>query len=298
MNFTKDFVLSAVTPADNNETDAALSDQSWFTSAAVGVDDTGGECKMDMENTWGEHVMPKTFSVGPLIFGFFSAMGSYLILHEVMADHQSNHGKVIPRLLMGLSLGDMLFSLGHVFSTFASPSELTCLWGNIVNQQTCTTQGFFVILGCIAVPLHHAALLVFHVLNVRHKTDQKLQPCEKWVRAAIWIAALTIAIVPLPLQGCDNRHEACWVAAAHLECSQFEGAGIPCTRAGDAIEACPQHWSSFLCTPALPLPAWPCLACAIWCAEWKIALPNASCRTCQQFLWDQLRQSPIGQLWW
>jgi len=88
--------------------------------------------------------MPKIFSIGPLVFGFFSAMGSYLILREVIADHQSNRGKVIPRLLMGLSLGDMFFSLGYMLSTFASPSELTYLWGNIGNQQTCTAQGFFI----------------------------------------------------------------------------------------------------------------------------------------------------------
>mgnify|MGYP007080198751 CR=1 FL=1 len=42
------FVLSTITAVDNNETDAALLDQSWFTSAAVGVDDTGGDYQMNM----------------------------------------------------------------------------------------------------------------------------------------------------------------------------------------------------------------------------------------------------------
>jgi len=64
-----------------------------------------------------------------------------------------------------------------------------------------------------------------------------------------------MAIIPLPLQGYNNRYEACWVAAAPLECSQFEGAGIPCKGAGDAIEAYAQALVFF--------PVYPCLVIAI-----------------------------------
>jgi MFS family permease len=229
MGFTDDFFAPPSLTSNNytNETGSVAASPTAHDGFSI-YDNMNITITVDKEDPWGGYVHPKIFSIGPLIFGLFSAMGSYVILREVTVDQRQRRGKVIPRILMGLSVADMFFSLAYMMSTFASPSELTYRWGTIGNQQTCTTQGFFIILGYVASPLYNAALSIFYALSMRYKTDQELSRYEPWVHCAIWTIALTMSSIPLPLQMYNNLYEACWVASAPLECWNVEG--IPCTR--------------------------------------------------------------------
>jgi hypothetical protein len=57
----------------------------------------------------------------------FSLIGSYVILREVISDHRRRRGRVIPRILMGISVADIFLAVACFMSTWASPRELEYL---------------------------------------------------------------------------------------------------------------------------------------------------------------------------
>ncbi len=71
------------------------------------------------------------------------------------------------RLLLPMSVFDIIGSIGWAFSTTPIPRGSNCTYGALGNEATCVTQGFMITLG-LAVPMYNAMLCIYYLLVVKY----------------------------------------------------------------------------------------------------------------------------------
>jgi len=186
----------------------------------------------------------------PLFTGGLSLIASYIMLREVVVDHQNRKGNAITRLLMSMGMADLFFSLGTIMGTFASPAELEYLRMNFGTTATCDTQGFLLTLGFTASPMFVLALSYFYLLIIRYDyPDQSLQRVEFLVHTLLWAVALAVAVAPLVMGMYNNDLETCWITEHPLGCAH-EDSNAECERGHGASDYA--HVLAFI-------PLWPCM---------------------------------------
>jgi hypothetical protein len=188
----------------------------------------------------------------------FSLIGSYVILREVISDHRRRRGRVIPRILMGISVADIFLAVACFMSTWASPRELEYLWGNVGTTSTCTLQGFLFQLGLCSSPLYNMSLSFFYLLFTCYNyCDWQLAKFEVWIHALIWPVSLFTAIIPIPFGMYNNAYEVCWIESFPMGCDHsFPHTTTACTRGDNA-------W--LVATTFTVLPIWPSIGFSIGC---------------------------------
>ena len=85
----------------------------------------------------------------PMFTGFLSVLASGWIIVEVLTTKAKLY-TVYNRLLLAMSIVDIMASIAYMFSTIPAPKgshEVIWAFGTV---QTCTAQGFFVQLGLVA----------------------------------------------------------------------------------------------------------------------------------------------------
>mmetsp|Transcript_17872 Transcript_17872/g.44554 ORF Transcript_17872/g.44554 Transcript_17872/m.44554 type:complete len:844 (+) Transcript_17872:162-2693(+) len=106
-----------------------------------------------------------------LISGFTSFCSSTWIIVEVMTT-RAKLVSVYNRLLLAMSIADILSSIGHMLGPLPIPEEydyeVTYAEGNVT---TCNAQGFLVQLGIVA-PVYHVFLSIYYLLLVKFEVTQ------------------------------------------------------------------------------------------------------------------------------
>ena len=90
-----------------------------------------------------------------------SIFGSTYILKLVWGKWRKKKSSIDPyqRILVGLSIFDILFSFFYAFlGTWMTPAE-TGWWSAVGNTKTCTVQGFFLVMGYGTVVRIHNTML-------------------------------------------------------------------------------------------------------------------------------------------
>lgn len=187
-------------------------------------------------------------AVTPIFSGVLSAIGSFTIIrlifrerrHPKQAGRNTIKGKeskiTYERIMIGLSIFDILNSLKAMTSTFLMPSDTPGVWQAHGNTATCTIQGFVGQLG-LATALYSASLALYFVLRIHPDTrgDTIQIYYEPFLHAIPILFALVTAIAgiflesynPLPLG------VGCWVAAYPMGCDSPDST-IECTRGKNA----------------------------------------------------------------
>jgi hypothetical protein len=194
-------------------------------------------------------------AIVPKFAAALSLFGSFMLLYELYLDWRQGNARdgAIVRILVSLSVSDIIFSLAWFLTTWPSPSDLTY----IRNQATCTFQGFILQLGYGSSPLFNVTLALFFLLRIRYRwTDSHLRRLEPWVQASIWTFALAAAIYPIPLGLYNNGYYVCWIESYPMDCldSYRYGDEATCTRGDNA-------WIHALFFSVFPL--WVCIFCAL-----------------------------------
>lgn len=105
-------------------------------------------------------------AVVPKVSSLLSLFGSAWILTEVLTDNAPLTPKrkhPYHRLLLGMSVYDILESVWNFASTWALPRDTQDVWQPKGTTATCTTQGFFLTLS-VAVPIYNAFLSLYYVM--------------------------------------------------------------------------------------------------------------------------------------
>merc|ERR1719491_1836319 len=109
-------------------------------------------------------------SLIPHFTGSLSVLGSSAIIYMVLSDRENK--LLIPkhRLMLAMSVYDVIQSLALAMSTLPFPKEFdTYSYGNMT---TCKIQYFFVAVG-LAVPMYNASLCLLYYLTIQHRWPSK-----------------------------------------------------------------------------------------------------------------------------
>lgn len=113
-------------------------------------------------------------AIVPKFTAFASILGSSWVILEVLTEVEKRRS-VYHRLLLMMSVYDVLESVWNFCSTWPIPIGTPNIWGNVGTQQSCSAQGFFLQLG-LAVPMYNACLSAYYLLVIRYNTsDLKLK---------------------------------------------------------------------------------------------------------------------------
>ena len=127
------------------------------------------------------------------------------------------------------------------------------------NQATCEATGFFQQFGLMGTYLSNSSLSLLSYLMVnRNWTDARLQRLEWKVHVGIFLVALVVAAVCIPLQLYNPAFSTCHIEAAPPGCEQSwkdENGSTTCERGDNA----------FIYSLAFNVvPLWTCVLCSIW----------------------------------
>lgn len=179
------------------------------------------------------------------VFSSLSIVCSYVICREVLSDLKNQRtnsrssssrrkrnaegGRLqqsIARILLNLSVSDILFSLAVFLGEWPAPKDTLYIHHAAGNQQFCTFQGWLRALGYLASPMFSVGLNTLYLLLIRYRwQDSDLSRLEKKVTIGIWTYAMVLSIIPIPLQAYNSDWDVCWIVPSPLDC-----VGDECTR--------------------------------------------------------------------
>lgn len=119
------------------------------------------------------------------VTGSLSIIGSLAIIYMIISDRKRKLAQPFHRLMLLMSIFDVLHSIAIVVSTAAKTS-----------MRLCDTQGFFMVLG-LAVPLYNSCLNIFFVLTIRYNvsSEQFSKGTELVLHAIAILIPITTATV-------------------------------------------------------------------------------------------------------
>jgi hypothetical protein len=159
-----------------------------------------------------------TIAIIPHFTAALSFFGSLYIVIDILRDKNKLQKMTYHRLMLGMSISDLLASFFLFLSTWPVPKETTGVFAAMGNMQTCAVQGFFIQLG-VATFLYTAFLAVYYLLMMRyHWKERDFRTLEKiWHGFAI-LLTLGTAIAALCMKLYNNANIWCWIAPLPLDC--------------------------------------------------------------------------------
>lgn len=168
--------------------------------------------------------------VFPMFSGSISIIGSSLIMVSIIRRKMLKNGPY-HRLMVGISVYDLICSSWVVLSTLPFPKELGAL-GARGNLQTCSARGFFYTYG-LGTLTYNASLSVFFLMAVKTRpSNQKLTKHEIGFHLAAFLIPTIMGISGLILKLFNNSlipELACWAAPYPPGCDVFADIST-CTR--------------------------------------------------------------------
>lgn len=164
-----------------------------------------------------------TLAVVPKFSSILSLIGSTWIAIEVLTGTHNrnvlNRTHPYHRLLLAMSIYDILESIWNFVSSWAIPRGTEGVYKPLGTTATCSAQGFFLTLS-VAVPIYNAFLSLYYLLVINYRmTDtmlkRRVEPMMHLV-AFIWAfgTALTSAFMGL----LNNANLWCWIAPYPAGC--------------------------------------------------------------------------------
>lgn len=178
-------------------------------------------------------------AIVPKVSSILSLFGSFWILIEVLTDKSRLPKRRHPyhRLLLGMSVYDILESVWNFCSTWAIPRGTAGVWEPRGTTATCSAQGFFLTLS-VAVPIYNAFLSLYYVMVINYGIDdQKIAKCaEPAMHLVAFGWAFFTAMYSLVAGLLNNANLWCWIAPLPGDCldSRRFGDETNCTRGDNA----------------------------------------------------------------
>jgi glucan phosphoethanolaminetransferase (alkaline phosphatase superfamily) len=109
----------------------------------------------------------KAIAIIPKFTSSLSLIGSLWIIVDI-ARQRTKWKRTYERLVLGMSLGDVVYSFGTFLSTWPIPVGSPFVWAAMGNTQTCEAQGFIIQFGGI-FELYNAFLAVYYLLTLKYR---------------------------------------------------------------------------------------------------------------------------------
>ncbi len=148
----------------------------------------------------------------PKITGFLSMAGSVFVIQDVLRNPQKRTKSTYHRIMLGLSVMDIIFSFSLYFLTsWPMPSGFYMYAAGTV--ATCDAAGFFGQIGTVGVPLYNCALTTYFSVQLKYNwVDRRIKAFEKWFHFVPIFVSVALAIVGLAARAYGPISSMCWVA--------------------------------------------------------------------------------------
>mmetsp|Transcript_12347 Transcript_12347/g.35302 ORF Transcript_12347/g.35302 Transcript_12347/m.35302 type:complete len:469 (-) Transcript_12347:82-1488(-) len=196
----------------------------------------------------------KSFAIVTSVSAILSTVFSSLLVAMVLRS-KDRLGTAYHRLLMGMAVGDILFSLPHCLFHAMVPKDMDWLiWGAKGNQATCTLNGFVIRVGATLSLFYVCSLILYYLAKVKFsKTDMYIRSkLEPFLHGVPILAALAQGIIGLVNQNYNTTGAGVCTLAPIYEpghCVGYEdgdirpGFEIPC---GRGKQEALYRWFSFV----------------------------------------------------
>lgn len=161
----------------------------------------------------------------PKFSAFSSLCCSFWIVLEVLFDEDSKRGvrkgeNVYNRLLMGMSVYDIFYSVWNFASTWPVPRGTPDVFQPIGTQRTCVAQGYFLQIAGLGVPLYNAMLSAYYLLVIRYNISERTlrTRVEPAMHISVFVLSFGTAMVGLCLDLYNFATLWCWIAEYPLGC--------------------------------------------------------------------------------
>lgn len=157
---------------------------------------------------WITNIWTQRFSSTLSIIG-----SSAIIMMLVFQKGRSRLDQMQNRLILGMSIMDVLNSLALSVSTAASPKKLSSyIYGALGNQTTCSIQAFFITLG-LSVPCYTCMLCLYYLGVIKYNmTDEALEQYERLMHITSISIPLFVSIFALSFDLFHPRtSRGCWL---------------------------------------------------------------------------------------
>lgn len=190
----------------------------------------------------------KSTSIAQTITASVSFISSIAIICIIQRSH-TGFASTSNRLLLGLSIADIISSFWLMMSTALSPSYTSgYIWNPRGNVHTCDTQGFFLFLGIIGAPLYNCSLCFYYLAVIKFNKKDKFirKKLEPYFHVVPILVSLIGAITILSKESFNANGSYCWINTDPPYC----GVEVPCKRGKDAMVL----FSIFAIAPFIALP--------------------------------------------
>jgi len=115
----------------------------------------------------------KTLAIVPKVSSVLSILGSSYIIWQVLSN-ENRRGRLHHRLLLGMSISDIIQSLAYFVSTWPMPAAVSPFPYSVGTVETCTAQGFFIQMG--HAPLVYGAFLsICYYSSIKNNFSENLR---------------------------------------------------------------------------------------------------------------------------
>ncbi|KAL7534465.1 hypothetical protein ACHAWF_004842 [Thalassiosira exigua] len=162
----------------------------------------------------------KISSILPHITGLLSWLGSLSIIVDVIRKYRKHGGgsrakpKAYHRLMMGMSIFDMIASTGWMMSTWPVPAGTPGVWDARGNDATCNAQGFVVQMGIGSV-FYNLSLATYYYLVIVKNSPPDGKWAEKVMHIVGPVFALVTSVTALALGMYGNSNFWCWITVEY-----------------------------------------------------------------------------------
>ena len=169
----------------------------------------------------------KVSAILPKVCCIFSFFGCFYIIQHVLRCQKRRRHSIYHRLLLGMSLQDVIFSIGTFVSTWAVPTQesqaSSTIW-TYGTMGTCVAQGFVTHAGGLTSILYNASLTLFVVLTVKYNWQQEQirnTRLELWLHFIPILLGYGTAIACIPLKLFNPIGFQCWIGPGEpLDCTE------------------------------------------------------------------------------
>lgn len=183
----------------------------------------------------------KAFIIVPKCIAGVSFIGSGLIIADIFRRMKFCQLRLTPRhrLLVGMSVCDLLSNFAWFMATWALPSSIDNLYWNKGNWATCKAQGFLIQLSLGTIG-YNVSLSIYYFLVIRNRwtNEQICKSVEPLMHLVPWILALGTSSSAVALRLVNPLWWVCWIGTYPPSCEQQSlgtiEASTRCTRGTNA----------------------------------------------------------------
>jgi hypothetical protein len=210
------------------------------------------------------HEQQVALAIAPKITGSLSICGSSYIIYDCLRRKERRERTTFHRLMIGLSISDILMTIGLFTSTWFMPADTPNVYGAIGNVHTCEAVGFVEQWGVAAV-MYNASLSIYYLVRIKYGwTPTRIKRrAEPWLHIVPLVFALATSVACLALDLFNSGLFDCWIAPYPQGCLEsWRNDGVTtCERGNNAslyiwvFDLIPK-WSSVLLVTVNMLLTW------------------------------------------